>query len=348
MSDKANLVVQTAFLGDVILSIPTLQRIKKLFPEDRLVLVCKKGLGDFLLADKIVDQVVEIEKSNGLSYVKALNIISEQSIRNIFCIHRSIRSLMFVSKIKADLKIGFDSFMAFWIFDKRVKFISSNPEVIRQIKILEPVDPDLKNEIINKDYSNLNSSILPSIPDFFSFPKPLLKRETAKKIALFPGSVWATKRWTESGYRDLCTLINNYGYEVDLLGGPDETELCLKIAADLKFVNVLAGKFSIAETIQEIKKYDLVVSNDSAPTHMASYQNVSVVTIFGPTVPAQGFRPWSNQAKIVENTDLKCRPCGRHGHRQCPLGHHNCMKQISAQQVMDSIKNLLTKKNPLR
>lgn len=345
MSDKVNLVVQTAFLGDLILSIPTLQRIKKIFPNDRLVIICKKGLGDFLLTENIVDEVIEIEKSNTQSYKKALNIILEKKIRNIFCIHRSIRSLMFVSKIKAELKIGFDSFFGFWIFDKRVPFIRSNPEVIRQIKILEPVDIELKNEILNKDYSNLNSSTLPTIPDFFSFSKNLNKKEATKKIALFPGSVWATKRWTVEGYRDLCTLINNYGYQVDLMGGPDEKGLCFKIADGLNFVNVLAGKLTISETIREINKYDLVVSNDSAPTHMASFQNTPIVTIFGPTVPAQGFRPWSNQAKIVENTNLECRPCGRHGHNQCPLGHHNCMKQIAAQQVMDSIKNLLSMKN---
>lgn len=346
MNEQANLVVQTAFLGDLILTIPTLLRIKKLYPNDRLIVLCKKGLGEFLLSHNIVDEVIEVEKSNTQSYNSALNLLREVKLRNIFCIHRSVRSLMFVNKLKADLKIGFDSFLALWVFDKKVKFIKSNPEVIRQIKILEPVDMEIQKYIENKNFSYLNSSALPEIPQIFSFLGTQKKTVATKKIALFPGSVWATKKWTESGFHELCKLITDYGYEVDLLGGPDEKELCTKIASGLKSVAVLAGKYSIAETIQEIKKYDLVVSNDSAPTHMASYQNVPVVTIFGPTVPAQGFRPWSNQAKIVENLNLKCRPCGRHGHNQCPLGHHHCMKDITAEQVMGAIINLISMKSP--
>jgi heptosyltransferase-2 len=68
LSLKHNLVIQTAFLGDLILSIPALKRIKQIFPEDKLVVVCKNGLGDFLLKEKIVDQVIEVEKSNSRSY----------------------------------------------------------------------------------------------------------------------------------------------------------------------------------------------------------------------------------------------------------------------------------------
>jgi heptosyltransferase II len=77
MMQKANVVIQTAFLGDLILTIPFLQRLKLLFPEKCLILVCKKGLGQFLLECKIIDEFVEIDKGDRQSYVKALQKLKE-------------------------------------------------------------------------------------------------------------------------------------------------------------------------------------------------------------------------------------------------------------------------------
>ena len=152
-------------------------------------------------------------------------------------------------------------------------------------------------------------------------------------MALFPGSVWNTKKWTEAGYRELAQILLNSGYEVELLGGPDEKALCESIASGDARLRVLAGRYSIADTIANVKNYSLVVSNDSAPTHMASYAGVPVVTIFGPTTSGMGFRPWAEKVRVVENENMLCRPCGPHGHVTCPLGHHLCMKTITSAQV---------------
>ena len=65
--------MQTAFLGDLILTVPFLQRLKKKYPEYQLVIVCKKGLGSFLKKESIVDNFFEIEKSNRKSYKNILN-----------------------------------------------------------------------------------------------------------------------------------------------------------------------------------------------------------------------------------------------------------------------------------
>ncbi len=347
MSLKHNLVIQTAFLGDLILTIPVLKRIKLIFPEDRLVIVCKSGVGDFLLNEKIVDQVLEVEKSNSQSYSEALKQLNNLEIRNLYCLHRSVRSQLFTAQIKAQKKIGFSSFLGFWIFDDQVDFVEENPEVIRQFKILETTDKETYEELKDSGYAYLNNILdgqLPEIPIYFSFKhseKPDFSEQ--KKIAIFPGSVWATKRWTQAGFTELAQNFLRDGYKVDLLGGPSEASLCKEIATEAQGANVLAGNLTIAETIKKLGKYDLVVSNDSASTHMAAYNNTPVITIFGPTTSFMGFRPWSNNAAIVEEKSLNCRPCGKHGHKQCPLGHHNCMKLITASTVYN-----LSKKSLLR
>lgn len=343
---EANLVIQTAFLGDLILSVPVLKRIKKNDPRRLLIVVCKKGLGEFLLKDKIVDLAVEVEKSNSKSYEEALKQISQFEVNNLFGIHRSIRSLMFVARVKAKRKIGYSSFATFWVYDDLVEFVPEYPDVLRQFKILETVDADVRAEFLKEDFASLNDPAN-SIPEFFAYEKPQFSPSREKKIALFPGSVWATKKWTQEGYMRVAELLLEQGYGVDLLGGENEKEICNEIAAKVSGVNVLAGSYSIAQTIENLKKYALVICNDSAPGHMAAYDNTPVLSIFGPTTLALGFRPWSDNSAIVQNTDLSCRPCGKHGHQKCPLGHHNCMKLITPEAVYSTAMQLL-RKNLLR
>lgn len=342
---SANVVIQTAFLGDLILSIPLLKRIKKLNPQDKLIVVCKKGLGDFLIQENIVDQYLEVIKGHSSSYKLALAELKNYDIKNVYCVHRSIRSLLFAAQIDAKKKIGYASFLGFWILDDQIDFEPSWPEVMRLMKILESTDSATRRHIYEKEWSFLNKAdddgVLPNVPQAFSFTEKD-KHKKNKKVAIFPGSVWATKKWTKEGFTEVALYLTLQGYQVDLMGGPDEKSLCEQIAAAAPGVRVLAGTFSITQSIQSLVDYDLVISNDSASTHMASYQKVPVITIFGPTVLKQGFRPWSNEALIVENNYLDCRPCGRHGHQQCPLGHHHCMTQLSAASVIKAANNLLT------
>jgi heptosyltransferase-2 len=84
----------------------------------------------------------------------------------------------------------------------------------------------------------------------------------------------------------------------------------------------------------------VVVSNDSGAMHLASVAEVPTVAIFGPTVLEFGYQPWNNMSAVVENKEINCRPCGKHGHEKCPIGTHVCMTSISANQVLEKIKAL--------
>lgn len=365
---KTQLVIQTAFLGDLILTIPFLNRVKKKYPDDSIVLICKKGLGQFLKNDHVVDDFIEIDKGDRNSYKKAISILNSQDfvIDNLFCIHRSIRSILFASQIKAKYKIGFSSFFAFWVFDECVTYEERWPDAIRKFKLLESLDSEIRENVINNDYSYLNSldddSSLISPPNVFAFKElnssaqEHLKTQT-QIITLFPGSVWETKKWTMDGFIEIALYFINKGYEVQLLGGKDEFELCQKIGELVTSqyeltsiqstnkkcikINNYAGQLNLNESLNKVQNSVLVIANDSAATHMAAYRKTACVTLFGPTTLSLGFRPWSSKAQIVENNELNCRPCGKHGHNKCPLGHHHCMKKISAIEVIQAAERLL-------
>lgn len=339
---KVQVVVQTAFLGDVILTIPFLLRLKSISPSEKLIVVCKKGLGEFLKNDGVVDGFIEIEKSDRQSYAKARQQLKTFHITYLYCIHRSIRSLLFSSQISADQKIGFNSVLGFWVFDECVDYENRWPDAIRKFKLLRSRDQEVKATLSEQDFDILNladsKGKLPKTPKLFSFPR--LQKIVKKQICLFPGSVWATKRWTKIGFTEVARKFNQMGYQVLLLGGADEKSLCDEIALQVSGVKVFAGELTISESLKKVEESLLVVANDSAATHMAAYKNTPAVTVFGATTLNLGFRPWSDESRVVQK-ELNCRPCGKHGPQKCPLGHHNCMKLIPSEVVIEKSLELL-------
>ncbi len=80
MSMKWNVVVQTAFLGDLLLAIPLLKKCKQLWPDHSLALVCRKGVGSFFASTGLVDKVIEVQKGQRSTYVNGLKELRPLSI----------------------------------------------------------------------------------------------------------------------------------------------------------------------------------------------------------------------------------------------------------------------------
>lgn len=349
---KYNVVIQTAFIGDLFLSIPTLSRLKKIYPEHQTILVCKKGLGEFFLKLRWADQVFEVEKGNSKVYSQVISQINKNHIDNVFCLHRSFRSALLVFRIKAQYKIGLYSSRLEYLYKKIVfhtilQYPSKWPDVIRQMFILTPVDPQLKKMFDQGDWTYLNTKNqqqkFESIPEVFQFPVPDETRAVPvqKSVAIFPGSVWATKKWTHQGFAEVSKNLISKGYKIYIMGAPGDLADSEAIKNLVPEVQVLTGQMSLSDSALYIRYFDLIICNDSAPAHMAASLGRPVLCIFGPTVLDFGFRPWNNLSQVVELEDLGCRPCGPHGHRRCPLGHHDCMKKIDPNTVIATALDML-------
>lgn len=337
-------VVQTAFLGDLILSIPALRRIRQNYPDQKIGVVCKKGLGSFLQKFHICEQVFEVEKNNQTSYRAILETINQQNVFAVFCFHRSVRSLILTFQIKASEKFGFASFLGRFVFDKTIDYKKKWPDVIRYMALLKLVDQDVEDYFDQSqaiDFEALNfygqNHRFELIPELFQFEKLNFNRTVQpRKILIFPGSVWATKKWTQRGFTDLVQIFKQAQLQVFLMGSPQEKKLCEEIVQEAGYGIVKAGDFSIEQSIDFMSDAQFVVCNDSASAHMAAFVQRPAFVIFGPTTLNLGFRPWNDESRVIEKK-LDCRPCGAHGHHQCPLKHHHCMENISAQDVWSMI-----------
>lgn len=352
-----NLVVQTAFLGDLLLSIPLLKKCRELWPQHKLALVCRKGLGDFFLKTHLVDQVFEIEKGKSDTYAQIVEHLRYVEVDNLISPHQSLRTAFFCTQIKAKHKIGFQKSWNFLIYSKRTQRDEQLPDAMRQLSLLAPEDANLASDLAQyvrdgKPYTPDAHGKLAAPPKWASMSlrhqvlelqdvyKSLQERfnlkgfNEGKAVLLFPGSVWATKRWTEEGFIRTGKALQAKGFQVYVMGGPGEEALAEKVAAEIPGSQSLAGKTKIIESAQLIARAALLIGNDSASTHLAAVCETPLVAVFGPTILEFGYRPWSAESFVVQREGLKCRPCGKHGHKVCPIKTHECMKSISAEEVL--------------
>ncbi len=348
------LYIQTAFVGDLLLSIPTLKLIRKDHPSSEIVLLCRSGLGDVMKSLNLVDQVVEIDKKNKKSPSFYLEKLGREEFDLALCPHESFTSYQILKGVKAQKKVSYKQWWNFLGIDRRIRRPMELPEAMRQIALYADDKAPLKKDLefytdgARNSFTGLNEipeSCSTSIEFLLKSPSGGSIQSTLEKFAienkrfaiLAPGSVWQTKRWSLEGFVEVGKYLKTKKFEIVVLGAPDESDVCADLSGQLEGATNLSGKTSLMEAIEIIAAARILICNDSGAMHMASLSETPTLSLFGPTVLEFGYRPWNPKAR-VEQVDLGCRPCGSHGHRSCPIGNHKCMVDLSANQVINTLK----------
>lgn len=335
------LIIQTAFLGDVILCTPLIRAARELFPnsfisfllipETRNVLENNPHLNEILVYDK------RGEEKGLKNFVKQVRRIKKKEFDLAIIPHRHIRSALLAYLAKIPQRIGFDKSAGSFFFTRKVRYQDNLHEVGRNLCLLNDFSHDL---------SNKTPELFPSSEDF-SYASQLLYdagiKDDDKMVGIAPGSVWATKRWLPERFAQVSDLlIKEAGSKVVFLGSKQDEKLCLEIANLMEEEPViLAGKANILQSAAVISKCKVILSNDSAPVHIASAMKKPVVAIFGSTVPEFGFAPYG-EGNIVIEKKIECRPCGIHGKNKCPKKHFKCMTEITTQEVFEALLTQLS------
>ena len=158
-------------------------------------------------------------------------------------------------------------------------------------------------------------------------------------VALAPGSIWGSKRWPY--YGELAALLARKT-AIALVGGPDDVQLGEAVLQAIRpsgrpAVNA-CGKLTLRQSAALISRTALLVTNDSAPLHLATAMGTPVVALFGPTLPEFGFGPMRAGDTALGMEGLPCRPCSSHGPPECPLIHHRCMRDLAPEIVLAAIE----------
>lgn len=167
-----------------------------------------------------------------------------------------------------------------------------------------------------------------------------LNREK-KVLALCPGAEFGpSKQWPIAYYAEVAQAKIAEGWQVWLFGSekdqPDNDRIVDALPASSKqhCIN-LAGRTSLADAVDLMSLASGVVSNDSGLMHIAAALNRPLVAVYGST--SADHTPPMNDDREILSLNLECSPCFQ---RECPLGHHNCMKQLSSGKVLDALKRL--------
>ncbi len=332
---KKYLIIQTAFLGDVVLALPLAEYIKRKVSNSEVTMVVIPGAKPIADLCPSIDRVVSYDKRNIHSGIKGLmafkSVFADEEFDAIFSPHRSIRTTIISRLLNAVHTYGFDKSAFSFLYKTLVRYRQEEHEIQRNLSLGRKHFRDTGDEII--------------------FPNLELPSDKTNYIVIAPGSVWNTKRFPEHKWIELISHEFLADKQIILIGSKEEIPIGEKIIREVGkkhlFLENRIGQDSLSQTIRIIANGKLVISNDSAPQHIAVAVKTPVITIFGSTVPAFGFNPLGEFDTVIETDQiLKCRPCGIHGKKKCPIKTFDCMESIEVESIVSAIKKILSN-NPL-
>lgn len=329
------------WVGDIVMATPVFQCLRENFPDASLI-ACVRPYARGILEDcPWVDQIVDCD---------------DKSLAGLRHIRKQLKPL------KPDLGLLLTNTTHSWLTFKlagvpqivgykrnfRRHFLSDGPVPVRQGKSYKPMP-------MQDYYLELCRHLgltLPDQPKAKLFISDELAQagqiqlqdfgvaQTDRLIGLNPGaSFGSSKCWPAQNFARLAELLQaQFFCKLILLVGPGEESIAREISqlSSAQIINTADAKLDLAQLKPIIARCDLLITNDTGPRHYAVAFDVPHIVLMGPTNPLYTARNLENTR--VLRRDLDCSPCHK---KVCPLGHHDCMTQISPLMVMEQVAALL-------
>jgi len=350
------LIIQTAFIGDVVLATSLIEKLKQHYPDAVIDFLLRKGNETLLTNHPHLRQVIILDKKDG-KYKNLFSLIAKirkEKYDYVINLQRFFASGLLTTLSGGKHTIGFDKNPLSFLFSESIKHQISitdldNHEVKRNLSLIEKIT----------DNTFVKPKLYPTDADF----KKVIP--SGEYVCIAPASIWFTKQWPKEKWIDLIHKLPDH-LTIYLMGAKSDVALCDEIIAasvypllggqggnqpivnrqsgivyplsggqgegthskletrNSKLVN-LSGQLSFLESAALMKNARMNFVNDSAPLHFASAVNAPVAAMYCSTVPAFGFGPLSDISYVFETEEkLDCRPCGLHGYTSCPKGHFKC------------------------
>ena len=319
------LVILPNWLGDAVMATPAIELLAKHYPNARFTFVGSHVSVEALKRHPKCQNAIVDETKKAPSRLLATYKLAKElgefhlaiSFRNQ--LHASLL-LRFTSTVVCIAKSSWHSRL----------LLSHTPKISAKQHL---VNQYAKLSMINTDEFDGNAPPLKLYIKPAEFSKPTL--------GINAGATYGSaKRWYPEKFAAVGAALREK-YEIVIFGGPNEVEISKEIEEQLRLLGVeslanLAGKTTVEELIQNIAACSLFVTNDSGPMHVAAAYQVPTVAIFGPTKHTETSQ-WMNEKSLIVRHEMECSPCMK---RECPLKHHECMKNITADEVIAAIKSL--------
>lgn len=336
------LIIRTAYVGDVMMTVPMLKPLKTRFKNAHITFLTASSAQDVLIGNPYVDAVETYNPfwfySGKLTeYLSFIRKFKKKRFDLIIEARGDIRDLLLLTApIKADYKVSYDVGGGGFILTDTVPHPRINHRVHYHLDIAEYLGALC-------DYSKIEWKV------YLTDREKQQVADTLSTIGVsqgfwcaHPGSRVELKQWSINKYTQTFDMISNYiGLPLVLLGGPKDGPVVQEIQSKMTTSSIqLTGKTSLREMAGILEKARLFFCNDSAPMHIAAAMDTPIVALFGPSKPDQT-GPYTDRAVVVKK-DIPCRErcdenrCGR-------TRRQECMTSLMPKDVLAAVKQL--KKN---
>jgi heptosyltransferase-2 len=335
-------VLNTAFLGDAVLTLPLLQSLRLRYPSADLDFYVRGGLKKLFRPHPDITEVFEYDKRDGQKGIAGFLALRRDIAARRYDLwisaHASMRSGLLALASGAPVRIGYSKPFLNVLYYNRCteRRFTELDEIERLLELLRPLGPGPLS-----DWPELALGVEEqrAAGHFFA---PL----QGPVLGVHPGSVWGTKRWPAEAFAYVAGRALQAGATVLLFGGPGEEDIVRQVktliaagqsGAATTRLHDCSGSLTLPLLAAYIARLSCYLTNDSGPMHIAWSRRVPVTAVFGPTVRSLGFFPRGISSTVLE-ADVECRPCGLHGPSVCPLGHHHCMTRVEPEAVWQDVR----------
>jgi heptosyltransferase-2 len=332
-----SLVIQTSFLGDMVLTTPLIAHLAASGPVDVLATPAAATL---LANNPSVRETIVYDKRGSDrgagGFVRLARALRERQYASAYLAQGSLRSGALAAASGIRERVGFGTSAGRGLYTVRVPYIENVHHAARLLSLAT------RDAAAAVPRHALRPRLYPGAKERAAVDELLGAGAAAEPlVALAPGSVWATKRWPY--FAGLARALGDVA-RIVVVGADADRPLADEILAACGGRAIDApGRLSLLASAELVGRAALLVTNDSAPLHLASAMNTPTIAVFGPTVPEFGFGPLADASVVVGQESLACRPCDRHGPQKCPLGHWHCMREISAERVAAFARSLINR-----
>lgn len=319
------LVILPNWLGDAIMATPAIELLASHYQDARFTFVGSyvsiEALKHHPLCEKAI--VDETKKASN-RYIATYKLARDLGKFHLAVSFRNqLHSSLLLRFTKTVVCISRRSWHSMFLLSHTPK-ITTSQHLVKQYAQLAMIDADHW------------SGVIPNL-------KLYIKAEQFNKptLGINAGATYGSaKRWYPQRFAEVAKEFADR-FDIIIFGGPNEVEMAHEIESNLKSFNItnyknLAGKTNIEELCSNIAGCSLFITNDSGPMHVAAAYQVPTVAIFGPTKYKETSQ-WMNEKSKIVRHEMDCSPCMK---RECPLGHHECMKNITSLEVVDAVRNL--------
>ncbi len=331
---KEILVIRLSAIGDILLTTPVLQRLRRLFPHARITFLVKERYAEFIAACPDADKIETWKNGQSVFAVRAALHAEIDRYDLVLDLQSNLKTRILSLVLSAEKKRRYRKpylNRILLVYLKKNRYTEKKKVADRYFETLAGIDDTPRSEVVS-----LRREALPKKMERFAAEKPVL---------IAPGARWTTKRWPAEYFASLASRIleKHPLKKIIWLGGSDETGVFdfLKehpyLKRHAKRMEFLCNELSVAQMPALADLACAVVTNDSGLMHLLSAAKTPLIALFLSTVEEFGFFPLSAGAEVLSARNIECRPCNHKGLEVCPKKHFRCARELTADQVYAAV-----------